>query len=349
MEHEPKETPPAPTAPPAQQSSNRSWLIAGSLIVGIVLACAILPLGGLGLFLFTADRSAGGGPQPAGSWGERVVSGSGPDRVVIIEVNGTIGVGGGDVFGGGLSQDQLLSQIRQATEDPLVKAVVLRVDSPGGGVVASSELHAALKKLREADKHLVVSMGSVAASGGYYIATAAERIYANADTFTGSLGVILSLTNLEGTYEKIGLRTYVYKSGELKDIGSPDRPPTAEENAVLQGVVDQAYQGFVDVIVAGRNLPRDEVLRIADGRIYTGRQALDLKLIDALGGLDEAIAGAKELAELERALVVRYTSRSSLAALLEARLAQPQPQADLLGVRALTDPPAPRLEYRWVP
>ncbi|MCG8353855.1 MAG: signal peptide peptidase SppA [Chloroflexales bacterium] len=324
----------------------RGWLIALSIVVGIVLSCAILPLGGFALLLAAGGSSSG--PINAASWQEEIVMGSGVNRVAIIEVNGVIGLDT-DVFSAQLGQDDLLSQIRQAAEDPLVKAVVLRVDSPGGGVVASSEIHAALKKLRDAGKNLVVSMGSTAASGGYYISTPAERIYANADTFTGSLGVILSLTNLEGTYEKIGLRTLVYKSGELKDIGSAAREPTAEENAVLQELVDEAYQRFVDVIEEGRSLPREQVLEIADGRIYTGQQALDLQLIDELGGLEDAIDGAKELAGLERALVVRYFSASSLRSLLLSSLEMRLQPADPLGLRGLTEPQAPRLEYMMTP
>lgn len=146
------------------------------------------------------------------------------------------------------------------------------------------------------------------------------------------------------------MRTLVYKSGELKDIGSSTRQPTAEENAVLQALVEEAYQDFVDVIVEGRKLPRERVLEIADGRVYTGRQALDLNLVDALGGLDDAIASAQELAGLERALVVRYSSSGSLRSILlnQLELSQRQ-QADPLGLRAVTQPQPPRLEYRWIP
>lgn len=333
--------------PPSASGGNRGWLIALSIIGGLVLSCAILPLGFFALLLGSVD---GGettvGPLSAPRWEEQVVEGSGFDRVLIIDVVGVIG-GPADPFSLSLSQDQLLSQIKQAAADPLINAVVLRVDSPGGGVVASSELHSELLALAEA-KPLVVSMGSTAASGGYYIATAGERIYANPDTLTGSLGVILSLTNYAEAFENLGLRSYVYKSGELKDIGSPTREPSAEEAAVLQSVVDEAYQGFVDVIVAGRGLDRERVLEIADGRIYTGSQALELGLVDELGNLDEAISGALELADLEEALIVRYTESTSLRALLLSRLQEPVVPVDPLGLRQLSEPAPPRLEYRWV-
>jgi protease IV len=331
---------------PKPQSGNRLWIIALAILLGIIFTCTVLPLGGMALLL---ALGGGGdtGPLPAYSWREEIVSGEGADRIAIITVSGVIGAPA-DPFSTQLSQNELLSQIRQAREDPLVKAVVLRVDSPGGGVVASSELHAALAELSAGDKPLVVSMGSTAASGGYYIATPADTIYANADTFTGSLGVILTLTNFEEAFDTLGIRTYVYKSGALKDIGSPTREPTAEEEAVLQTVVDQAYQGFVDVIVAGRGLPRAEVLRLADGRIYTGQQALELGLIDAIGNLDDAIDGARDLAGLDRATVVRYTPAASLRALLAGRL-QPAPPVDPLGVHRILDGRTPLLEYRWLP
>jgi protease-4 len=254
-----------------------------------------------------------------------------------------------DAFSLQLSQEGLLTQIRQATIDQRVKAVVLRVDSPGGGVVASSEIHAELLKLKAAGKPLVVSMGSVAASGGYYISAPADRIYANADTLTGSLGVILSTLNYAEAFEKLGLQSYVYKSGALKDIGSPTRPPTAEEEAVFQAIVQGAYDGFVRVIVEGRGLPEADVRTIADGRVYTGAQAQTLGLVDDLGNLDAAIAGARQLASLEAATVVRYTESTSLRSLLLSRLAAPQQPADPLGLRAITEPQPPQLEYRWTP
>lgn len=340
----------APSPPPQSSSRGRGVLIFVSIVVGLLFACAVLPLG-----LFALVLAFDGGTTPAATgpreFPEQVVSGRGPDRVVVIDVVGTIGVDDAAAFSAQPTQRQLLAQIRQAREDALVKALVVRVNSGGGTTVASAELHDALREFTTTGKPLVVSMGTVAASGGYYIAAPADRIYANADTLTGSLGVILTLTNFEETFDMIGLRTFVYKSGELKDIGSPTREPTPEEQAVLQGIVDEAYGRFVDVIVEGRNLPRDRVIELADGRIYTGQQALEAQLIDALGNLDDAITGAKELAGLpEEALVVRYRTTETLASLLLSSMRQQQQQAaDPLGVRSLTNPPPPRLEYRWIP
>jgi protease-4 len=326
-----------------------------SIVGGIILACAILPLGAFALLLVagtTADTATG--PLPERSWREQVVSGnmfaSEGNRVLVLNVNGVIGAPDAGVLGGTLSHSELLSQIDQATDDQQIAAVVVRVNSPGGGVVASSELHKALVELRESGKRVVISMGSTAASGGYYIATAGDQIYANADTLTGSLGVIISLLNYGEAFENLGLRQLIFKSGEFKDIGAPTRELSPEERDILQSIVDQAYEGFVDVIVEGRNLPRERVLEVADGRIYTGEQALELGLVDELGGEDQAIAAAKELAALdEDALVVRYNQNLSFQDLLLSKLEQSQRPPDPLGLRTLTEPQEPRLEYRMVP
>jgi protease-4 len=333
----------------------RGLLISLSIVGGIILACAILPLGAFALLLVagsTADTATG--PLPERSWREQVVSGnmfaSEGNRVLVLNVNGVIGAPDAGVLGGTLSHSELLSQIDQATDDQQIAAVVVRVNSPGGGVVASSELHKALVDLRESGKRVVISMGSTAASGGYYIATAGDQIYANADTLTGSLGVIISLLNYGEAFENLGLRQLVFKSGEFKDIGLPTRELSPEERDILQSIVDQAYEGFVDVIVEGRNLPRERVLEVADGRIYTGEQALELGLVDKLGGEDQAIAAAKELAALdEDALVVRYNQNLSFQDLLLSKLEQSQRPPDPLGLRTLTEPQEPRLEYRMVP
>jgi protease-4 len=336
--------PPTPVRP----RKDRTWVIIVSIVLGIILACAILPLGGMALLLmFDGGNSAA--TVPGSRWQEEVISGRGTDRIVVITVSGAIGADVDGLFSTGLSHEQLLSQIRTAADDSRVKAVVLRVDSPGGSVVASNELYVELKKLRDRGKHLVISMGTVAASGGYYISMAGERIYANPDTLTGSLGVIVSLLNYDEAFERLGLREYVYKSGDLKDIGSPLRPPTSEEEAVWNALVNEAYQGFVDVIVEGRGMERTEVIRLADGRIYTGRQAKALGLIDELGNLEDAIEGAKNLAGLSDALVVRYRAFNTLRDLLQANLERNLQPVDPLGLRAVVQPQAPRLEYRFVP
>lgn len=332
-----------------KERKKRSIIIPLSIVVGIVLVCAIFPLGGAALLYVTMDTEQQSGPLPARTWKEQVIFGNGTNRVLVIHVTGVIGMGSDASFlSDQLSHSELLSQIRQASKDPLIKAVVLRVDSPGGGVVASNEIYNALQKLRDEGKKLVVSMGTVAASGGYYIATPADSIFANPDTLTGSLGVIISSLNYEETFDKVGLRQVIYKSGEFKDILSPSRDATPEEQEILQTYVDEAYYGFVDVIVEGRSLPREEVLELADGRIYSGRQAVKLDLIDKLGGFEEAIEEAKELAGLDEALVVRYRMGGSFSDLLFNQLQQQQKPADPLGIREVMQPQPPKIEYRLV-
>lgn len=337
-----------------KKERDRTFIIVLSIIVGLLLACVMLPLGGFALLLTAAsgDSTASGGVLPAQSWTEQARSGSflaQNEKVLVLYVTGVIGLDDGGAFTSALTQDDLLSQIDQATNDPSIQAVVVRVDSPGGGVVASNELHHALTELRGAGKPLVVSMGSTAASGGYYIATAADEIYANADTFTGSLGVIITLFNYGEAFDNLGLQQTSITSGDFKDIGSPVEPLTPEDQAILQEIVDQAYDGFVDVIVEGRNLPREEVVTLADGRIYTGQQAMELGLVDELGNLDAAIARARELAGLsENALVVQYDATPDFLSLLGASLEQSQQPADPLGLRNLTTPQPPRLEYRMI-
>lgn len=331
---------------------NKKWLLISlSIVVGIVLSCAILPLGGFAVLMgAAASTDTTTGPLPPSSWQEQIIRGSGSEHIVVIEVSGIIGAPDDtSLLAATLSHSQLLSQIRQAANDPKIKAVVLRIESPGGGVVASSEIHAMLKKVVEAEKPLVVSMGNMAASGGYYIATPADKIYANPDTLTGSLGVIISALNYDEAFDKLGLEQVVYKSGKYKDILSPARDATEQEDEILQAFVNEAYQGFVDVIVEGRELPREQVLNLADGRIYSGRQALNLNLVDELGNLDQAIEGAKDMAGLETALIVRYRAAPSLRDLFAGYVVQLQRPADPLGVREILRQQGPRLEYRLVP
>ncbi len=180
-------------------------------------------------------------------------------------------------------------------DDPSIKAIVLRVDSPGGGVGPSQEIYEEIRKTVEV-KPVVVSMASVAASGGYYVAAPASRIVANPGTITGSIGVIMEFTNVQELLGKIGLKSQVVKSGEHKDIGSPVRPMSAGDREILQGLIDDVHDQFVSAIAEGRGLDKQEVLALADGRIFTGRQALELKLVDELGNFRDAVRVAGELA-----------------------------------------------------
>jgi len=185
--------------------------------------------------------------------------------------------------------ERTVRQLTKYGDDASIKAIVLRIDSPGGGVASSQELYEEVKRVRSAGKLVVASMGSVAASGGYYVACVADRIFANAGTVTGSIGVIVQLANASELLHKVGIESTVITSGPFKDSGNPTRPLRPEERQVFQALVDDVYQQFIEAVAQGRNLPLDEVRQAADGRIYTGRQAKDLHLIDQLGSLHDAI------------------------------------------------------------
>ena len=186
------------------------------------------------------------------------------------------------------SQD-IVRQIKEFREDKRIRGIVVRIDSPGGAVGPSQEIYDEVLKTRKSGKTIYASMGTLGASGGYYIASSADRVFANPGTLTGSIGVIMAFSNIEGLMDKIGLRPEVIKAGKYKDTGSPVRPMSTKERSLLQGVVADVHQQFIEAVAEGRKLPAEEIRKIADGRILTGRQAYRLQLIDQLGGLQASI------------------------------------------------------------
>ena len=253
----------------------RSAIIAAAL--AIYLGVAAIFVAALATSLAPAS---GGGPLFGG-------------RVAVVELEGVI-----------LEVDDLLRELKSHRENPLVKAVVIRINSPGGVVAPTQEVHAALTRLRESGKPVVASLGAVAASGGYYVAVAADRIYASPGTLTGSIGVIMRLANVDALMKKVGVDYVVVKAGRLKDIGSIARAMTPEERQVLQAMLDDVHGQFIAAVAAGRRLDRAQVLGFADGRVVSGVQAQKLKMIDVLGGLDDAVDGAAALAGLPKSPAV---------------------------------------------
>lgn len=243
----------------------------------------------------------------------------GKDKIALIRVEGVI-----------LDAQQTVGDLKKYGESQAVKAIVLRIDSPGGGVVPSQEIHDAVKRVRSKNsKAVVASMGTVAASGGYYIAAATDHIIANPGTLTGSIGVIMELANLEGLLKKIGVESVIVKSGRHKDIGSPFRKMSEEDRRILQSVMDDVHRQFIEAVAEGRSLDIREVQPLADGRIFTGRQAKDFKLVDDLGDLDDAIKLAAEMAGIEgEPKVVEPRRRFSIRELIESRLFAALPRLD---------------------
>jgi protease-4 len=275
--------------------------------------------------------------------GDAVSVGTG-DAVAVVYAEGLITSGSASSTSSftGVTPRRIKADLRRAAGDPSVKAVVVRVNSPGGSVVASNEIYRAIKDFA---KPVVFAFGETAASGGYYIACAGKWIVANPDTLTGSIGVISELPNAEELLKKIGVQFVVIKSGPNKDIGSLSRPMTDEEKKLFQAIVDQAYDGFVQIVAAGRNLPEDQVRRLADGRVYTGRQAKELGLVDQLGYLDDAIDKAGELGGIKGGpRVIEYLPRPSLAEILLGSVSHTPAISleQLIGLDA-----TPKLEYRF--
>lgn len=273
------------------------------VILGFVL------LAGLGLFFFLILRlfvSSGEGTRDF----------SFRDKIGVVPIEGVLG-----------DSKDIIRQLDRYENDSGIKAVILRINSPGGAVVPSQEIYDKVLQVKKSKK-VVVSMGSVAASGGYYIACAADRIIANPGTITGSIGVIVQFSQIEDLLKRVGLKTTVVKAGRYKDVGSPVREMTPAERALIQGVVDDIHDQFIEAVVSSREIPRKEIERIADARIFTGRQALEAGLVDGLGNMDHAIDTAAELAGIEgkpevvypekkRGGLLRYIARETISSISE--------------------------------
>ena len=211
---------------------------------------------------------------------------------------GKEGVGIVDLKGLIVSPEQVLKHLTEFRNNPEIKSIVLRIESPGGAVGAAQEIYQEVKRTNEV-KPVIASMGSMGASGGYYAALGAENIIANPGTMTGSIGVIVKFPNLEGLFEKIGYKSEVIKSGPLKDIGASNRAISEEERRLMQSLIDNVYKQFVRDIAEARALPVETVSELADGRIYSGEQALEVGLIDNLGNFTDAITLAAEMGGLD--------------------------------------------------
>ena len=325
-------------------TGRRRWLF----VVGGLVALGLLVITG-GLDALVLALGNGGSIGSSAAYEEEYVSGQGPDKIAVVPVEGTIASADTTVAGTQptTTPEGLADALRQAKEDSSVVAVVLEVNSPGGGVTASDEMHQSILDFKkQTGKPVVVSMGDVAASGGYYISTAADRIVANQTTLTGSLGVIFALTDFSELAKRYGVEQEVVKSGKFKDMGSSFRDLTPKERDILQSIVNESYNRFVGVIVEGRGLPEERVREIADGRVYSGEQAKKLGLVDSFGGLGEAAAISRNLAGVEEATVVRYVQRPTFFETLLARLAPQEPEALQIADRAgLTLEPKPYYLY----
>jgi protease-4 len=250
------------------------------------------------------------------------------ERIALVRVEGPI-----------LDSKDVIDEIKAHVKDPSIKAIVLRIDSPGGAVAPSQEIYEEIRKA-VTKKKVVVSMGSVAASGGYYIAAPATRIVANPGTLTGSIGVIMEIPNVEGLMNKIGVKTEVIKSGRHKDIASVFRGIKKEEREILQGVLDNVHEQFIKAVAEGRKMLIEDVKRIADGRVFTGEQALKAGLVDEIGNLEDAIKAAAKLTGIKgEPSVVSKEERFSLIHILRDKM--PKEFSDMV--------PSVKIKYMFAP
>ncbi|HAM53535.1 MAG TPA: signal peptide peptidase SppA [Nitrospiraceae bacterium] len=238
------------------------------------------------------------------------------EKVAVVRIEGPI-----------MDSKTTIEEIRDYVKNPSVKAIILRVDSPGGAVAPSQEIYEEVRKA-VSKKKVVVSMGSLAASGGYYISAPASRILANPGTLTGSIGVIMEIPNIEGLMGKIGVKTEVIKSGRHKDIASIFRGIGKEERIILQSVLDDVHEQFIKAVAEGRKMLPDDVRKLADGRIFTGRQAVEVGLVDELGDLEDAVKVAAKLSGIKgEPEVVEKKERTSIMDFLRGQF--PQQLSDL--------------------
>jgi protease-4 len=288
---------------------------------------------------------------------EYTLEGDGDGKVLIIPVKGVITSRAKKrlMYTEPGTVQEIVSHLEKAAKDEKMKVVILQIDSPGGTVTASDILYHEIQEFKaETGKKVVIAMMNLAASGGYYIALAGDEIYAHPTTVTGSIGVIFISPNIEGLMGKIGVEADVTKSGVHKDMGSPFRKSTETEQKLFQGIIDELYGRFLDLIVENRGLDPDTVRHIADGRIYTARQALHHKLIDRIGYLDEAIAGAKQISGLpnnaqvvvyrrtERANDNRYNTATGKGGIGSPKLID-------LGIPGYMNVPSAGFYYLWTP
>ncbi|GAB6159059.1 hypothetical protein JCM39194_22590 [Desulfotomaculum varum] len=227
-------------------------------------------------------------------------NGSG-DKIAVVHIEGMIvsAAPGGFGASGVAAADRIVSELQEARENPDIKAVILKLNTGGGTVVGSDEIGREVARVRRSGKKVVAAMGEMAASGGYWIACQADKIVANPGTFTGSIGVIMELTNLQDLYNKLGVKFDNFKTGPNKDMGASYRQLTPEQREIFQGLVNDTYEDFIKVVAEGRRLDPARVRQLADGRIYTGKQARALGLVDELGDFTEAVQITARLAGLK--------------------------------------------------
>jgi len=262
-----------------QKSNSGRWF--WGIMIGLVIIAIIFS--GIA-FLVLAVSVSGTGDRTY----EYVTSGPGKDKIAVVELDFTI-----------IDPSSIVRQFKKYREDKSIKAIILHVNSPGGGVAASQEMYEEVRKTRDSGKPVIVSFGSIAASGGYYVACGGSLIVSNPGSLTGSIGVIATFTNFKELADKLGVKENVVKSGKLKDSGNPFRDMNSDDLEYFQEIIDNSYEQFLDVVSTERKIDKEELRKIANGRVFTGKQAKDLKLVDSLGTFQDAVRIAGQIAKID--------------------------------------------------
>jgi protease IV len=282
--------------PPVQKRSSSGRVFWGIFISILVIALIFTSIS----FLFLAKVISSSGGSDRRYEVER--RGKSNEKIAVVDLDFTI-----------LESGPFNEQIRKYREDKSIKAIIIRMNTPGGGVAASQEMYEEVKKTRESGKPVVISIGSIGASGGYYVACAGNTIIANSGSLVGSIGVIISIINIKDLAEKLGIDDLTIKSGNLKDAGNPFREANEKDKEYFQDLVNNTFDQFLDVVARERNLDKEYLLPYANGRVFTGEQSKNIGLIDKVGTFDDAIATASEMAGIEgEPTIVKEKKRTSL-------------------------------------
>ncbi len=357
---QPLPPPPRPRSIPPKTSRPGcgTWILVATTIGFALLSFILLIMVGV----LASSVGAGLGAVPAGgkhNFIEGTISGDpGSNRkVLIVPIQGIIM----DASRSGMMRSSpgmvstIISMLDAARMDANIEAVILRIDSPGGGITASDILYHEIASFREETGIPVLALfDGVAASGGYYVAAAAERIISHPTTMTGSIGVVLQLLGVEGLLQKVGIESRTIKSGDFKDIGSSYRPMQEEERKMLQAIIDEYHGIFVTVVqkgfkLRGKNITRKQLEKLCDGRVFTGRQAMKLGFVDAIGYFDDAVSAAAKKAGIPLAdvHVVTYMRRPGLIEALLTNAATPRPQSVKVEIAGMPKIDSPRFMYLW--
>jgi len=340
----PQEVPPSPPKPKRRLGF---WILL-VVVIGFVCVSGVLVLGVVGLL-----AGQPGAVAPKAGLSEVTIKGSGTNKILMMRIKGIITSDPVKHYVSSAPSmvDMVKKQLDRAEKDKEIKAVVLEVDSPGGGITASDILCKRIVDFKKRSSAKVVAvMGDVAASGGYYVSAPAHRIVAHPTTLTGSIGVIMPLMNVAELAERWGIKSDPIKSGEMKDIGSMTREMLPKERALLQDMIDEMHDRFVTIVATHRAMPKDQAAKLADGRIYTGAKAHELGLVDDLGYIEDGIEIAKKLAGIRKAKLIRYRRQLGIMDVLGAVAASTvAPRRVELSLGGADSPMGYCPQYLWLP